>query len=293
MASRNRRFPANVDGPFYVDATCTDCDRCQGLAPDFFRRDDAGHHAIVKAQPMQPDEIASCERALASCPVGAIGSDGHLDGPPTLTRLLPDLYACGHPSAQTDHADAYLIVRPGGNVLVDVPAFHPALVAGLQGLGDLRYIFLTHEDTVGEVEDFQLHFGAEVIMHASEADRVYLGVTHPFETTGPLFADLTVVHTPGHTPGSSCLLWRRHGGCLFVGDHLLPDDDALVPVQFDWTHSWETQLESARQLMALPWHHAFPAHGADELPRGFFPRAKGALSAWLAARDGSLPVATN
>jgi glyoxylase-like metal-dependent hydrolase (beta-lactamase superfamily II)/ferredoxin len=280
MARREQKFQVNSSGAFYVDRTCIDCLRCQKLAPEHFERDLAGH-SFVRVQPETPEAIAECHNAVASCPVGAIGHDGNLAGPPPLKLLLPGLYACGHPSELSDNADAYLIVRPDGNVLVDVPAFHPSLVTQLEGLGDLRYIFLTHEDTVGEVEDFQLHFGAEVIMHASEADQVYLGVAQPFSTSGPLFPDLSVIHTPGHTRGSSCLLWRRHGGCLFVGDHLLPAGEELVPVKFDWTANWEQQLESAHGLVSEPWHHAFPAHGASDLPRGYMPKARAKLESWL------------
>ncbi|MDB5096712.1 MAG: beta-lactamase [Cyanobacteria bacterium RYN_339] len=282
MARKDLRYPQNVDGVFYVDRKCIDCERCRRIAPEHFGWDEAGH-SWVFSQPETPEAIAACERAKETCPVGAIGADGHLEGPPPIRQLLPGLFALGHPSPLTDDADAYLIVRPDGNVLVDLPAFHQDLLPQLQALGDLRYIFVTHEDTLGEVEDFQLHFGAEVIMHESEADQVQLAVAHAFTGTHAFADDLQVIHTPGHTRGSSCLLWRRHGGCLFVGDHLLPQGDALVPERFDWTYDWDLQQAQARALLAEPWNHAFPAHGAGELPRGFLPKAKARLEAALSS----------
>jgi ferredoxin len=46
-------------------------------APIFFIMNDNDGHVHVKNQPQTPEEIAECERALASCPVDAIGNDGN------------------------------------------------------------------------------------------------------------------------------------------------------------------------------------------------------------------------
>jgi glyoxylase-like metal-dependent hydrolase (beta-lactamase superfamily II) len=200
-----------------------------------------------------------------------------------MRRLMPDLWACGHPSALTDEAASYLLVRPDGNILIDVPDFHPGLVEELERLGDLRYIFLTHEDNVGEVDRFQAHFGAEVIMHAAEAHAVHLGVDRPFTESFRLFDDVTVLATPGHSPGSGCLLWHARGGCLFTGDHLLPVAGRLAPVRYDWTHDWATQLTEAERLLALPWNHAMPGRGAEDMPLGFVPQGRAKLAEALGA----------
>ena len=34
MADRDDKLPENVDGPFYVDSNCIDCDLCRENAPD-------------------------------------------------------------------------------------------------------------------------------------------------------------------------------------------------------------------------------------------------------------------
>lgn len=41
--------------------------------------------------------------------------------------------------------ESYLIVRPGGNVMVDTPRFNPVLAKRLQEMGGVKYIFLTHK----------------------------------------------------------------------------------------------------------------------------------------------------
>ncbi len=76
MADLNYRLSINVPGAFYVDDTCTDCDLCRSLAPDFFTRDDATGNSYVFRQPVTPEEIAEAEDARQSCPTESIGHDG-------------------------------------------------------------------------------------------------------------------------------------------------------------------------------------------------------------------------
>jgi ferredoxin len=73
MADPTQRLPENVEGRFYVDATCIDCDLCRETAPHCFRRNDAEGHSYVYRQPDGPAEEAACEAALEECPVEAIG----------------------------------------------------------------------------------------------------------------------------------------------------------------------------------------------------------------------------
>ena len=76
MAAKMERLPENVPGPFYVDATCTDCDMCRGIAPDFFRRQDEIGLSVVYRQPVTAEEFKQAEEARESCPSDSIGNDG-------------------------------------------------------------------------------------------------------------------------------------------------------------------------------------------------------------------------
>ena len=79
MANRNEKIPGNVHGPFYVDSTCIDCDRCRETAPASFRRDDDVGMSIVFRQPVTPEEWRQAREALHSCPTDSIGDDGGED----------------------------------------------------------------------------------------------------------------------------------------------------------------------------------------------------------------------
>ncbi len=76
MADHDQKVPENIEGRFYVDATCIDCDLCRETAPrNFVRHADEGY-SYVGAQPGNPSEEAACLAAMEECPVEAIGIEG-------------------------------------------------------------------------------------------------------------------------------------------------------------------------------------------------------------------------
>src|SRR5205814_1535319 len=76
MADAANKYPENVDGKFYVDDQCIDCDLCRETAPANYKRNDDGGHSFVYKQPESPEEEALCKEAMEGCPVEAIGNDG-------------------------------------------------------------------------------------------------------------------------------------------------------------------------------------------------------------------------
>ena len=70
-----------------------------------------------------------------------------------------------------------------------------------------------------------------------------------FEKEMAIAESMTIIWTPGHSTGSSCLYWQRHGGVLFTGRHLLPDRKGFpVPLKLDKTFHWGRQLQSVALL---------------------------------------------
>jgi ferredoxin len=76
MADAANKYPENIEGKFYVDDQCIDCDLCRETAPANYKRNDDGGHSFVYKQPETPEEEALCKEAMEGCPVEAIGSDG-------------------------------------------------------------------------------------------------------------------------------------------------------------------------------------------------------------------------
>ncbi len=76
MADKTAKYGNNVQGYFYVDSKCIDCDVCRETAPANFARNEDGGHSFVSKQPETEEEAELCVEAKEACPVDAIGDDG-------------------------------------------------------------------------------------------------------------------------------------------------------------------------------------------------------------------------
>jgi ferredoxin len=76
MADASDKVADSVDGPWYVDSNCIDCDLCRQTAPENFTRNEDEGYTYVSRQPENDEEEANMRDAMEECPVEAIGDDG-------------------------------------------------------------------------------------------------------------------------------------------------------------------------------------------------------------------------
>ncbi len=76
MADKEEKWVENVEGKFYVDEQCIDCDLCRETSPTNFTREEDGGYSYVYKQPENEEELELCIEAMEGCPVEAIGDDG-------------------------------------------------------------------------------------------------------------------------------------------------------------------------------------------------------------------------
>lgn len=160
--------------------------------------------------------------------------------------------------------NAYVVVDPATNesIIVDAPLEGEKLLEAAQGTRVSRIIMTHgHRDHWGTIDLLKSTTGAPVYCH--EADRQ----PHADKVDGTL-ADgeevalgggrLQVIHTPGHTPGSICLLTGRF---LIAGDTLFPGG----PGHSDRPEDLQQEIQSILQrLYVLPDETAvYPGHGDD------------------------------
>lgn len=121
--------------------------------------------------------------------------------------------------------NAYLIQdkETGETLLVDAPQDGERVLQGLAG-GTVTSILVTHRhgDHWASIDAVKRATGAPVLCH--DADRApYEAMVDGTVSDGEELSvgglRVRVIHTPGHTPGSICLLV---GGQLITGDTLFP-----------------------------------------------------------------------
>jgi len=73
MAEIENKYEDNVEGKYFVDDECIDCDACREMAPSNFTRNEQEGYSYVYKQPENDLEEKECQEAMEGCPVEAIG----------------------------------------------------------------------------------------------------------------------------------------------------------------------------------------------------------------------------
>ena len=243
------RLATNAPGDWYVDRSCIDCGTCRRIAPETFAR--RGSQSAVVAQPKEPAAVLRAGMALLACPVGAIGAPSRTDLREARDRFPEDVcegvldvgYAC----RQAGGAAAWLLLRPEGNVLVDVPRYAKPLLAKVEALGGVAYIVVTHPRRAGQHRAWAKRFGARCVGAGPTPEGAAVETAPPGRST--LTADLELVAAGA---GHLAVRWREEvlcaGGLLQVD----ADGELVIPR--------ETALQ-AELLRGLAFGRVLPAHG--------------------------------
>jgi glyoxylase-like metal-dependent hydrolase (beta-lactamase superfamily II) len=183
---------------------------------------------------------------------------------PVTTHSAGEVFYCGWASKRSFGACSWLIRRPDGNVLVDVPRWSAPLARRIKALGGLAMIVLTHRDDVAEHSRWAKAFACERWIHAADATAAH-GAEQILEgeQVQTIGAGLRLIPTPGHTPGSMCLQLGERRAVLFSGDHLWWNCEQQVVVasaRYCWW-DFQRQIQSVWSLLDLDVAWLLPGHG--------------------------------
>lgn len=266
MATLEKRRSQNIEGDFYVDSTCIDCDTCRWMSPEVFKRVDS--QSVVYHQPAKPEERQKALQALLSCPTASIGTVEKPRDIKEIQNSFPllideNVYHCGYHGKSSFGAASYFVKRPEGNILIDSPRFTPPLVKAFEEMGGIRWMYLTHKDDIVDHQKYSQHFGCDRILHTDEIGKSTLDVEIKLTGLNPteLDQDLLIIPVPGHTKGHTVLLYNQK--FLFSGDHLAfsQSQEQLIGFPHVCWYSWEEQIESMKKLTNYKFEWILPGHG--------------------------------
>lgn len=285
---------ADADGRadgWYVDDRCTNCDVARQLAPGLIS--EVGRRSAVVRQPRDEEDERLLHAAAFACHTRSVRPPGRrLDTARDPFPLPVDdtaaVLRCGHNSQQTAGANAYLVRRAGGRLLmVDTPRWSEQLAARYEALGTVTDVLLTHRDHAAHGRQYADRLGARLWIHegdldsAPDADRVLRGTATVEVAHGVLAYPL-----PGHTEGS--VLYVADERYCFSGDSFYwsrTTGDLEVAESVTWYSIAELAASLVRTADRLRFEWVLPGHGdsrrlpVTEMTR----RLRG-----LAARTGEL-----
>lgn len=142
-----------------------------------------------------------------------------------MQQILPDLWETEveNPApGLTTHA--YLLTRPQGNILFYNTSRDSAWPV-IQELGGIAWQLLSHQDEVGQpLQTIRERFGAKLGIHELEREAAakFCEPDLLFGESAQPVDGVDIIHTPGHTPGSTCFQVTGQDGLvyLFTGDTL-------------------------------------------------------------------------
>ncbi|MGX6602088.1 MBL fold metallo-hydrolase [Micromonosporaceae bacterium Da 78-11] len=151
-------------------------------------------------------------------------------------------------------------------VVIDAPHSVPEILKVVDGR-KVTAVILTHghDDHVRVAPELAAATGAPLLMHP--ADEPLWKLTHPEApmpqplADGQQIAGLTVLHTPGHSPGAVCL-HASDLGCVFTGDTLFQGGPGATGRSYSDRPTIEKSIRE--RLLTLPAETVVhTGHGAD------------------------------
>ena len=263
MARLDSAHPDNVEGAWFVDTRCIRCDVARHWAPGLIEMDSAGRSYLAR-QPDDAEESAALWRAAEACPTQSIGNAEirRPPDPPFPHQLTPGVWALGHNAQSSFGAHSYLVERPDGNLMVDSPRYVRGLAERIDQLGGIGHVLLSHRDDVADADRWAERYGAQVWIHAADADAApYATMILEGDDARAIAPGMVAVPAPGHTAGS--VAFHVDDRWLFTGDtlHWNQRRGQLDVFPEQTFQSWEVLADSMDRLSELRVEWVFAGHG--------------------------------
>ena len=211
-------------------------------------------------------------------------------------EIIEGVHRVDEASANMAHANVYLVINGKELAVIDTGTSGNAqkTVEYIKKIGyqpsDVKTIILTHfhMDHMGSAKELKDLTNAKVAVHTEDADfvsgkkpppkpkNILFRAVSSFVKPAPVqvdvilkegdkIADLTVFHTPGHTPGSIMLLDEERK-VLFAGDTLRYDGKKISGAPEQFSTDLNKAEESIAKTSTLNFDIMLPGHGETLKP---------------------------
>ncbi len=206
-------------------------------------------------------------------------------------EIVDGIHRVDSASSNMAHSNVYLVINGSELIVIDTGTTGNAkkTVEYIGKLGyqptDVSTIILTHfhMDHAGSAKDLKELTGAKIAVQTDDAcyvdgSKPYLRpksalirVASTFIKLSPVaveiqlkdgdkIGNLSVIHIPGHSPGSIALLDNQRKA-LFVGDTLRFEGGKVVRAPKMYTWNEELELASIKKIASLNFDVMLPGHG--------------------------------
>ncbi len=163
-------------------------------------------------------------------------------------------------------ANCYLLVSGDEMAVIDPGDEAEKIISAIKEEGKkTKYIIYTHShfDHVSAGNEVKKSEGGETLIHSGEKD-LFSGLDiDRFIKEGDILEigeeTLKIIHNPGHTPGSICLIGSDF---IFTGDTLFRDGTGRTDLVGGSEKEMEISLERICNLIN-PGMRIYPGHGPD------------------------------
>jgi len=159
--------------------------------------------------------------------------------------------------------NCYLLVSNGEAAVIDPGGGAKAILKEIEESGaKLKFIILTHghwDHTLSALK-IKKETGAKILLHEAEKEFVKPKVDEFLKDGDKIkIGDslLKVIHTPGHTKGSICLLGENE---IFTGDTIFKDGYGRTDLKGGSQEDLEDSLKKLKKFLK-PEVKVYPGHG--------------------------------
>ena len=182
------------------------------------------------------------------------------------TMLHPGIYQINNQLFYGENVRTYVIDLEDKLLLFDIPEYSEALKDSILQFDKPVFAIISHGSCgIQDGTKWQKAVGLKVYAHKADEDHPWIRMRPDVLFTDmPQFADnIEVIHTPGHSAGSICVL-EKTSKSLFTGDTFYGDSkgnirDFTKERQSDY-ENLSDRIESCKKLLNYDFENVYPFH---------------------------------